>query len=73
VARSLAGTARGVDDELASSASKYPARPAVVTILRAAGRRSEAQPGLGALGMRTVHFTTGDGLAGQLAALGVAA
>ncbi len=27
----------------------------------------------GALGMRTIHFTTGERLAGQLAALGVAA
>ena len=46
---------------------------AIVTILGAESRRSEAQLALGTLGMRTIHFTTGDRLAGQLAALGVAA
>ena len=78
----------GVDDQLANQRSVHPAvdrrelepavlvpdcRTAIVTILGAAGGRSEAQLALGEIGMQTIHFTAGERLAGQLAALGVAA
>src|SRR5690606_16610302 len=47
--------------------------PPIGTYLGGTGRRSGAPLALGELGMQTIHFTGGDRLAGQLAALGVAA